>query len=200
LTNGVSYYENGTFHSLGSIRFSNLNPKVLYYANQDLSFDLGRSLGVLKITNGSIFGVDKDAHPVILKGQMTANFNSPAKIYAIKFDRYDLDLFQQRLNKFVDGTLPEDQYFLIQNIHTKFFVKNEAKKITVVSQKGEVSVKGAKIEEKIAAGRKIVIDKNNNIKKSIYVDVKIYVLIVIAAFGLYFIYNKFLASGGRSRS
>lgn len=168
-TNGVSRWGNGAWQAMGGIVWSDLTMKTIYRANQNLSFNLG-SLGTLKVTEDSLFGRDNDGQPILLKGQMTADFDSQAIIYAIKFDRNEMDLFGQKLTDLTDGNLAEEEYFVIQNIHTKFIVKNEEKLLTVISQTGEVLVKTKGVDEKVNSGQQISVDEKNNVKKEKYVN------------------------------
>ena len=178
LTKDISLFKDGRLEPLPPLVYNDLIPGLVYYANQSVSFYLN-DLGTVRLTQGTIFGVDKKGNPVLLKGQITADFNSPIKIYAIKFDRYDLGLFEIKLNQFINDQLDEEQYFEIKNVHTKFIVKNEAGKINVAVEKGEVEVKGKNLTKKVISGKQIVIDKKNNIKESVFIpDFVIKILIV----------------------
>jgi hypothetical protein len=191
LTFNISVWQDGKFLHLNGIKFSYLSAGTIYRADETTSFSLEN--GIITLTKDTLFSVDNEGNPVLLKGQMTADFTSPIKIYAIKFDRYDLTFFENKLNQFINHQLPEDEYFLIKNIHTKFIVKNDLGKINVAVEKGEVEVKGKHISEKITSGKQILIDKNNQIKKSIYLGSYFYkvliLVILIVGTVLLFIYK-----------
>lgn len=177
LTSGISILQNDKFLPLESISFSALSAGAIYKAEQTTSFGLEN--GTITLTEGTLFSVDNEGNPVLLKGQITADFNSPIKIYAIKFDRYDLGVFQNKLDQFINHQLEEEEYFLVKNIHTKFTVKNEQNTIAVAVEKGEVEVKGKNIEEKVSSGKKITIDKEGSIKKSAYFGEKVYKFLIL---------------------
>jgi len=178
------------FYPIGSSRYADLDPGVIYKADRDLKISLIKpftqiSLGTLTITKDTLFSINYSHDPILLKGQMTADFNSPINIYAIKFDRYRLSLFQTKLNDFLHHLIPEDEYFIVQNIHTKFIVKNEANKINIAVEKGEVKVIGDKINKSVVSGKQIRIDKNNKTSESIYIGfnfIPITIGIILLAF------------------
>jgi hypothetical protein len=150
----------------------------MYLANQTMTLKLNDSGNTLTILEGTIFSLDGSRNPVLLKGQITADFISPVTIYAIKFDRYDLELFQNKLNQFWRiRTLPENEYFVIKNIHTKFRLTNQPNQFGVAVENGQVNVLADKTEKTIDAGKQISIDAKNTIKESIYITSKIYSII-----------------------
>ena len=150
--------------------------------------------GNLYIASGALFSVDNNHHPIILKGYITAQIGSPATIYAIKFDRFDMDLFQTKVDQFRFGSLPQNEYFIVQNTHTKYSLKNEPNKITVSVESGEVQVSSEKLKRSVVAGKQISIDAKNNIKESVYLGSRIYLIIgtvlVVVSSILLFIYRK----------
>ena len=198
-TNGISFYSQGEFHDAGLKALYNLDPGVIYRADKSIRLKMvdlseNSSLGVLSITKDSLFSVDADGHPILLKGQMTANFNSPAKVYAIKFDRFDLNLFQEKLDQFIAGNLPATEFFIIKNIHTKFTVKNQSNNVNVAVDTGEVQVLSRGLEKSVTAGKQVSIDGKNNVKESVYFAGKFYLIafgvLVFVAVILLFRYRK----------
>ncbi|MEO0097846.1 MAG: carboxypeptidase-like regulatory domain-containing protein [candidate division WOR-3 bacterium] len=186
--------ENGQYIPLGNIDFRTLPFGQLYFAKNDVNLNLGPLLKTLKITKDTYFSIKENNVLVLLKGQINVEAKTPFRIYAIKNDRFDLNVFQEKLDKFLNNSLPEDEYFLIQNIQTKFLVKNTLNKITVVVEKGEVELKGKNIQEKITVGNQLTIDKENRIKRSKYYGGKIYqilsLFILVAIIVLLFIFRK----------
>jgi hypothetical protein len=170
------HFGGGRFDPAGNLEFGNLISGDIYMAGRNINFVTGN--GTLHILNGTYFSVDQSRHPIILKGQLTADFNSSTTVYAIKFDRFLMDLFKTKLDKFLAGTLSEDEYFIVQNIHTKFTVKNYENKFNVLVDKGEVKVLSKKIDMEIKQGRQIIIDKNNGIKITGYINYRTLLIII----------------------
>jgi hypothetical protein len=185
---------NGQYVVLPATDFYNLEPGTLYYTRADIYLNFGKTLGSLRITPFTYFSLKDQNTIILLKGQLTVDFASPLKIYAIKFDRFNLNLFEEKLKQFLNGSLPSEEYFLVQNVHTKFIVKNEAGKINVAVEKGEVEVKGKNLTKKVAGGKQIVIDKKNNLKESVFIPnfvVKILTIVILIILAiLLFIYRK----------
>ena len=178
-TSDVSVYFDGHyFPARSDLSFANMTDGVIYIANHSINLDMGGSMGSLNILEGTIFSIDANRRPILLKGQMTADFSSPAIIYAIKFDRFDMNLFQTKLNQFRSGTLPTSEYFVVKNIHTKFTLKNYANSFNVAVDNGQVNVLAGKTEKFINSGKQISIDSSNNIKESIYINFKISLIII----------------------
>lgn len=150
--------------------------------------------GTLNILEGTLFSVDINSRLILLKGQLTVDFNSPETIYAIKFNRFDLNLFQTKLNQFLSGELPSSEYFVVKNIHTKFTLKNYPNTFDVAVDNGQVNVLADKTEKVINSGKQISIDASNNIKESIYISFKIYAIIagvlILILSTVLFIYRK----------
>ena len=196
-TSDLSYYQDNGFHSAGSITFSNLTPGIIYKADRSVNLNMLNPYGSLSISEGTLFSVDNNHNPILLKGQLAADFNSPKTIYAIKFDRNEMNLFQSKLSQFMEGLLAENEYFIVKNIHTKFVVKNTVNEISVAVDKGEVEVLGDKIQKNIVSGKQISIDNNNLIKESTYLGSKIYfivgIIIIIALLALIVVKKKILA-------
>lgn len=178
LTGGLYHFANGRFDPTGNIKFENLITGHIYMAGRNINFDMGGTNGSLSILNGTYFSVDQNHHPILLKGQLTAEFNSPTTVYAIKFDRFSMDLFKTKLNQFITNTLSESEYFVVQNIHTKFMVMNEPNRIDVAVENGQVKITANKVVKTINSGKQITIDGKNNIKESVYISPKIYAIIV----------------------
>jgi hypothetical protein len=193
-TIGLSYYQDGSFHSAGETGWADLIWGKIYLADQNVKLDLNGNLGSLTILAGTLFSLDDGDSPILLKGQMTADFNSPATIYAIKFNRYDLNLFQTKLSQFRSGTLPTSEYFVIKNIHTKFTVKNNPDDFNVSVDNGQVNVVSDKTEKTVNSGRQISIDASNKIKESAYLGSKIYIIVfgvvILVSGGVIFILLK----------
>ena len=198
-TDGISYYSYNEFRPAGLKAFFNLDPGLIYRADKSISFSLSdlstnSSLGTLSITKDSLFSIDNSQHPVLLKGQMTANFNSPATVYAIKFDRFEMPLFQTKLDQFIAGNLPTDEYFIVKNIHTKFSVRNNPNEIKVAVDSGKVQVLGEKIDKTIDANKQVTIDAKNEVQETIHLGARGYLflgLIVFLAAGvLFFIFRN----------
>ncbi|OGK63053.1 hypothetical protein A2334_00235 [Candidatus Roizmanbacteria bacterium RIFOXYB2_FULL_38_10] len=176
---GLSYYSQGQFFPSRDNTFASLDPGVMYRADKNIQMSIIKpfssvNLGTLSITKDTIFSVNYNYNPILIKGQMTANFGSPVTIYAIKFDRYWTGNFKVKLEDFMHHMLPEDEYFIIQNIHTRFTIKNEANSINVAVDSGDVAVKGKNIEEKVSGNNQITIDGKNNIKKSLFISIVVY--------------------------
>jgi hypothetical protein len=190
----IYHFANGRFDPTGNIQFENLTVGDIYMAGRNTTIDMGAANGALHILNGTIFSVDQNHHPILLKGQLTAEFNSPTTVYAIKFDRYSMDLFKTKLSQFIAGTLSEDEYFKVQNIHTKFTVTNESNNVHVAVETGQVKVSVNKTEKTIDAGKQISIDKTNAIKETMYISSKIYTIIfgvfILIGSVVLFIYRK----------
>lgn len=197
--NSLSYYENGTWQSAGSTSWADLLWGKIYMAHQNVNLALPNNLGSLQIKEGTLFALDDGDTPILLKGQMTADFSSPLQIIAIKFDRYDMNLFQNKLNDFRQGNLNSSEYFVVKNIHTKFIVKNEENNFKVAVMNGEVEVRGKDLTEKIENGKQITIDQNNKVKKSVYFGWKIYAIIsgilVLIISALFYKYRKTKVGG-----
>jgi len=194
---GLSYYSNGQFFPSRDNTFASLDPGVMYRADKSIKMRLIKpftsiDLGTLSITKDTIFSVDYNHNPILLKGQMTANFGSPVTIYAIKFDRYWTGQFKVKLDDFMHHLLPENEYFTIQNIHTKFTITNAENKFNLLVDKGEVKVKGEKIDLDIKQGRQIVIDQKNGIKETGYLNFKTLILTigVVILIMILFYYRK----------
>ncbi|PIY69133.1 hypothetical protein COY90_02220 [Candidatus Roizmanbacteria bacterium CG_4_10_14_0_8_um_filter_39_9] len=192
---GLSYYQGGIFNQADAQRFDQLVEGLVYIANRSINLDMGGGKGTLYITEGTIFSVDHYRNPVLLKGQLTADFNSPAIIYAIKFDRYDLELFKRKLGLFVwTNKLPSSEYFVVKNIHTKFTVRNNPNDFNVAVESGQVNVLADKTEKIITSGKQITIDAKNNIKELIYISSTILVSVtgvfLLIASGILFYYRK----------
>lgn len=173
-TSGLSYMGwANQFYPAGNIRFADLDAGVIYRADRDINLKVilpftQTSLGTLTITKNTLFSVNYDHNPVLIKGQLAADFNAPFTIYAIKFDRDWSRLFQEKLNDFIHHLLPEDEYFIVKNIHTKFTVKNGVNNFNVSVDSGDVRIIGKKINETVSGNKQITIDGKNNIKKSFY--------------------------------
>lgn len=178
-TSGLSYYFDGNYTQARiNQSFSSLVEGAIYRADRNVNLDMGETNGSLNILEGTIFSIDANHRPILLKGQMTANFNSPAIIYAIKFDRFDMNLFRIKLDQFRSNQLPESEYFVVKNIHTKFTVRNNEEKFNVTVDSGEVKILGKKIDMDIKQGRQIIIDKDNGIKETGYVNYKTLLIII----------------------
>lgn len=177
-TSGLSYYSDGNYYPANVRNFAGLEDGAIYIANRNINLDMGSQNGSLFILEGTIFSIDANRRPILLKGQMTANFTSPAIIYAIKFDRFEMNLFQTKLNQFRSGTLPSDEYFVIKNIHTKFTLKNYPNAFNVAVDNGQVNVLAGKTEKVINSGKQISIDASNKIRESIYINFKTFAIIV----------------------
>ena len=203
--NGLSYYSRGQFFPSGENTFASLDPGVMYRADKNIQMSMIRpftstNLGTLSITKDTIFSVDYNHNPILIKGQLTAKFGSPVTIYAIKFDRYWTGQFMVKLTDFLHHLLPEDEYFIVQNIHTKFTVKNEVNKFNVAVDSGEVKILGDKIDLNINQGRQITIDKNNGIKETSYVNFKSLAIILgvlILIFGAMLFHFRKTKVGGK---
>ncbi len=181
--NGISIYSRGQFTPVYNKRYASLDPGTIYRADVSIKFNIVKpftnsSLGILSITKDSLFAVDSNHDPVLIKGQMTANFDSPATVYAIKFDRYWSGLFEEKLSKFIHHQLPEDEYFVIQNIHTKFRLVNGEGKFNAAAEEGEVLITSKNVKETILGGKQITIDKDNKINRSGYLGSKIYTILL----------------------
>lgn len=187
------------FQSLGSIRFADLDAGTIYRADRTIRLAIilpftQTSLGVLTITKDTLFSVNNYHNPVLLKGQMTANLGSPINIYAIKFNEYSLGKFEVKLTDFIHNLLPEDEYFIVKNIHTKYTVKNNPNEIEVGVEDGEVQVFIGKTEKTVTSGRKIKIDATNQAKESVYVNTEVKAIIIgafilLTMISLYLIYR-----------
>jgi len=175
---GLYHFANGRFDPAGDLEFGDLIPSDIYTVGRNINFDMGSGNGTLHILNGTYFSVDQNHHPIILRGQLTVDFNSPMTVYAIKFDRYLMDLFKTKLSQFIAGTLPDNEYFIVKNIHTKFTVINNEDKFNVMVDSGEVKVTGDKINLDIKQGRQIIVNKNNEIKVTGYINFKILSIII----------------------
>ena len=178
VTSGLSYYLDSTYYPVSTRSFSRLEEGFMYVANHNINLDMSNGLGSLFILEGTIFSVDANHRPILLKGQLTADFSSPAVIYAIKFDRFDMNLFKTKLNQFRLGTLSSDEYFVVKNIHTKFMVRNNPNNFNMAVENGQVDVTANKTIKTISSGKQITIDGENKIKESIYISSKIYVIII----------------------
>lgn len=179
VTNKLSYYYQGTWNQLSGMDYTALIPGQIYKADSSvrLSLGTGKTVEILKDT---LFSIDHNRQPILLKGQLTAEFNSPVIIYALKFDREEMELFETKLNQFLAGSLAESEYFIIQNVHTKFTIKNNANKLAVAVLSGEVGVKNNELDRTVTANKQIEIDGKNQIKESNYFQIKTYLFIGIA--------------------
>lgn len=198
-TSDLSRLSGDTFVPAGEVSFSTITPGLIYRAEKNLRLKYLNPAGILDILAGTIFSKEYNHRPVLLKGQLTAEFGSPMTVYAIKFDRYDLSLFQSKLSQLIAGTLAEGEYFAVQNIHTKFTVKNSPNQILVAVANGEVQVKGGKTEKTVTSGKQITIDAKNEIKESIYIGSNIKAIIlgilVLILCVVLFIYRKTKVGG-----
>jgi len=200
-TTNLSIHINGKFSPAGEIMYSELQPGYMYRADQSLTLNIFGNGSSLHILEGTIFSLDGGRNPILLKGQITADFNSPTTIYAIKFDRFDLALFRTKLNQFWRiRTLPESEYFVVKNIHTKFTVKNGPNNFNVAVESGTINVLANKTEKVINSGKQISIDASNKVKESFYLSSKISTIIIgVLVFILsivLFIYRKTKIGGG----
>ncbi|NMB57092.1 hypothetical protein GYA19_04100, partial [Candidatus Beckwithbacteria bacterium] len=193
-TSALSYWSDGTWHQASQQSFNNLVEGAIYLANQNITLDMGGANGSLFILKDTLFSVDNYQHPILLKGQMTADFASPQIVYALKFDRFDMQLFQSKLNLFRANRLNADEYFVVKNVHTKFRLTNLENNFNVAVDTGEVQVLNNKKTETITSGKQISIDKDNQVKESIYLGWKLYAIIagVFALISgvLLFVYRK----------
>jgi len=180
-TNNISYYENGAWQPLDRVQYDELLPNTIYMANSTVNVNMNDPYGSLHILGGTLFGVDQNHHPILLKGQMTMDFTSPEIMYAIKFDRYDISLFQTKLNQLTAGILPASDYFVVKNIHTKYLVSSTANLITVAVTKGEVSVTSDTVNQTVRAQKQIAIDAKGHVKESAYIGWNIYKTIGVVA-------------------
>jgi len=197
--NDISKYSNGQYSPIIYQTFASLDPRVIYHADKNIKLNIikpytSNSLGILSINKDSLFAVDMNHNPILIKGQMTANFGSPVTIYAIKFNQYSSRLFEEKLDKFMHHELPENEYFIIQNTHTIFTLSSSEGKFNVATEDGEVSIIGENIEETVVSGKQITIDKDNKIEKSVYIPQKVFgvilsILILILS-SLLFVYRK----------
>lgn len=191
---GLSYWNNGVWNGVGGVVYYQLLPYKIYLANQTVRFDMYEPYGTLRIQEGTLFGVDVHHHPIVLKGQITAEFNSPARVYAIKFDRFDMDLFAQKLELMAGGNLDEDEYVEIKNIHTKWEVENRENLIRVAVADGEVQVEGGELDRVVGEGRQIEIDEHNQVSESVYVTAgmvgKVVGAVMVMAGGVLVYYRK----------
>jgi hypothetical protein len=195
ITNRISIYENGSWRQLGEVNYWHLQPGSIYTADGtiDLQFE---GVGKLKILNGTLFGVDSQRHPILLKGQISAEFLSPMEVYAIKFDRFDMNLFLDRLTRFIAGVLPQSEYFVVKNVHTKFTITNKENQVKIAVEKGQVDVTGEKIEEKVEQGKQIAVNEKNEVRKSNYLGWKVYlivgvVLVIAVGIGVWVHFHSF---------
>ena len=178
-TSGLSFYFDGNYgQARTDLNFSSLVEGVMYIADRNINLDMGGTMGSLNILQGTVFSIDANHRPILLKGQMTADFNSPAIIYAIKFDRFDMNLFRTKLDQFRSGTLPASEYFVIKNIHTKFTVRNSTDDFNVAVDSGQVNVLADKTERMVNSGRQISINAADTIKESIYISSRVYTIII----------------------
>jgi len=175
-TDRISIYENGSWRQIGDVNYWQLQPGSIYTADGTINFQL-EGIGKLKILNGTLFGVDSQHHPILLKGQISADFLSPTEVYAIKFDRFDMNLFLDKLTQFIAGVLPQSEYFVVKNVHTKFTVTNKVNQVKIAVENGQVNIAGEKIEEKIEQGKQATINEKNEVKKSNYLGWKIYLIV-----------------------
>jgi hypothetical protein len=190
-TSGLSYYFDGAYYPANVSSFTSLEDGVIYVANRTITLDMESPNGSLFILDGTIFSVDQNLRPILLKGQMTANFSSPAIIYALKFDRFDMEVFRTKLNQFRSGTLANNDYFVIKNIHTKFKLTNQENQFVLAVESGQVEVTGEKIKQTVEENKQITIDAQNAVKQSIYFGWKLIVVVVIIMGGvLFFGYRK----------
>jgi hypothetical protein len=195
-TTNLSYYaSDGVWRTARSQNFNSLEEGKIYRADSNIALDMLSSMhitdgvltsyGTLHILAGTIFSIDINQNLILLKGQMTADFNSPATIYAIKFDRYDMNLLKSKLDLFISGVLSDSEYFEIKNIHTKFTLKNTEGSFNIAVANGEVQINGKDVKETVISNKQVTIDKNNKIRKSIYLDPKsVAILIGIIILGL----------------
>jgi len=166
--------EDGQYVDVPPTDFFELETGKIYYTRAEIHLNFGKAIGNLNIFPFTYFSVKDQDTLILLKGQLTVDFVSPVKIYAIKFDRFDLSLFKVKLEQFMSGSLPEEDYFLIKNVHTKFIVKNNINKINIAVENGEVEVVGKDISRRVKGSRQITIDKNNRIKETIFLGSNFY--------------------------
>jgi hypothetical protein len=179
-TSDLSRLSGDSFVPAGEVSFSTITPGLIYRAEKNLQLKYLNPEGTLSITSGTLFSKEYQHKPVLLKGQLTAEFSSPMTVYAIKFDRHELPIFQSKLSQFITGTLPEDEYFIVQNIHTKFSLTNQPNNFTLSVDKGQVNLVANKLTKVVDSGKQINIDASNNIKESIYVRPVIKSIIYVA--------------------
>lgn len=177
-TTNLSIHLNGIFSPAGAKMYSELDPGFMYRADQSLTLNIFGNGSSLHILEGTIFSLDNGRNPILLKGQITADFVAPITIYAIKFDRFDLALFRTKLNQFWRiRTLPESEYFVVKNIHTKFSIKNNPNDFNVAVDNGQVSVLSGKTEKLVDSGKQITIDAKNKVTETNYIGSKVYIII-----------------------
>ena len=177
-SSNLSRYSGDAFVPAGDLSFAQLTPGLIYRADSNLRLKYLNPAGTLSITEGTIFSKEYSHRPVLLKGQLTAEFTSSMTVYAIKFDRYDLPLFQSKLSQLIAGTLAESEYFIVQNIHTKFVVENKTNAISVAVENGEVKVTSDKVSETITTGKKLPLMKKIKLKNQIILEEE-YILLLV---------------------
>jgi len=89
-----------------------------------------------------------------------------------------LPLFQSKLSQLIAGTLAESEYFIVQNIHTKFVVENKTNAISVAVENGEVKVTSDKVSETITTGKKLPLMKKIKLKNQIILEEE-YILLLV---------------------
>jgi len=55
--------------------------------------------------------------------------------------------------------LPQSEYFIVKNVHTRFTLINNANQVKVNVEDGQVEVIGEKIDETVEQGKQLAIDE-----------------------------------------
>jgi hypothetical protein len=107
-----------------------------------------------------------------------------------------MNLFLDRLTRFIAGVLPQSEYFVVKNVHTKFTITNKENQVKIAVEKGQVDVTGEKIEEKVEQGKQIAVNEKNEVRKSNYLGWKVYlivgvVLVIAVGIGVWVHFHSF---------
>lgn len=145
----------------GTLTWENLSASALYKTKDKIT--ISTSWGKLTFSAGTVFAKKGSSEPMLIWGQVEVETATPITMVVFKNKLPDAEKLYDAFNQYNQGTLPEDKYALLHNLHTRYLVKSENQKITVQVSQGEVEAvfQGEKIN--IGEGEKIMIDEDNKI-------------------------------------
>jgi len=120
----------------GTLSWENLSASALYKTKDKIT--ISASWGKLTLSAGTVFAKKGSSEPMLVWGQAEVETATPIMMVVFKNKLPDAGKLYDVFNQYNQGTLPEDKYALIRNLHTRYLVKSENQKITVGVSQGEV--------------------------------------------------------------
>jgi hypothetical protein len=132
---------------------------ALYRPKNDMT--IATPWGKLTVGKETVFTRDASGDLVLLWGQLEVDSNTPIKVTVIKNKLNDPETFVQKLDQLFGGTLSQDEYVVINNLHTKYLVQAKNGIISVSVKSGEVETTFNKQKTAIKEGIKLTINEKN---------------------------------------